>query len=621
MSSIFKFGFKYWRKRLFVAVICQIMGFIGILFGLFTPLFGQMIIGYVLNYNNNTVVTKSIFSFLFNGNYGDLGTFKLFLSIAFLFITLIVIRVILIYIRNNIFQRNGVKMENDLRKDTYKKLLSLTSSTILNHNTGDLLNTLNNDTIMFKELYAFNLLCIFDAFFMLIVSSILLISIHPLFIIIPVLISPILIFYLRKFIHAAREISVKIRDTNADMNMTVQENVHAIRIVRSFANENFEMTKFDKSNNNIKEAYFKHAEVTSKYNVIFNILRQSAYLASIAIGAILIFKGKLQVGSLVSCSGYTVYMMDLITNLSNSFFNFQQQLVSGGRIKAFLDTEILINNPEFPEFMRNGADIDLKDVSFTIDGNQLLKNITISIPQGKKIGIMGKTGSGKTVLLKALSRIHDITDGSIDINGINIKNYNMEDVRQKFSYVFQDVFLFSNTIDANIAFANPDIDHETVVKTAKIAQADDFIQKLPKGYDTIIGERGLGLSGGQKQRISIARAILKDSPVLILDDATSALDMFTEKALLNSIKNAFPEKTVLISAHRATSVKDCDEIIFLQDGEIVERGTFDELMQLNGHYAAIYNKQSAGGEIKEINLKEFSEQSDFSENKNQGKEA
>jgi ATP-binding cassette subfamily B protein len=603
--SVFKFGFTYWKKRLFIAVFCQVIGFIAILFGLFTPLFGQMIIDYVLTYNSNNEVTNSIFSFLLSGKYGDLGSFKLFLSIAVTFLILIVIRVILLYIRNNLFQRNGIKMENELRKDTYKKLLSLSSSTILNHNTGDLLNTLNNDTIMFKELYCFNMLCIFDSIFMLLTSSFLLISIHPLFLLIPIIISPILIYYLKKFVKAARDISKKIRNTNADMNMTVQENIHAIRIVRSFANEDFEMQKFDYSNENIKQAYFTHANVTSKYSVLFNTLRQCAYIASIAIGTILIFKGNLHVGSLVACSGYTVFMMDLITNLNNYFFNFQQQLVSGERIMNFLQTEVSINDPEYPEFMKSAADIKLNNVSLIIGEHQLLKNINLDIPKGKKIGIMGRTGSGKTILLKSLSRIIDISSGNITINGTDIKNYKLEDVRSKFSYVFQDVFLFSNTIDSNIAFANPEALHETVVTTAKIAQADDFIKKLPNGYETVIGERGLGLSGGQKQRISIARAILKDAPVLVLDDATSALDLFTEKALLSSIKNIYPEKSVLIAAHRASSVKECDEIIYIQDGEIVERGTFNELIALNGHYAAIYNKQSAGGEIKDINVNEL----------------
>ncbi len=174
---------------------------------------------------------------------------------------------------------------------------------------------------------------------------------------------------------------------------------------------------------------------------------------------------------------------------------------------------------------------------------------------------------------------------------MDIRNYTLESLRNYFSCVFQEVFLFSNTIDSNIAYAEPDIEKEQVIQAARHAQAHNFIKELPIGYDTVVGERGLGISGGQKQRISIARALLKDAPILILDDSTSALDIETEKRLLSSIKDNYPEKTLLISAHRMTSVVDCDEIIYMQDGMIIERGTFEELMELGGHFANVYKIQ------------------------------
>ena len=194
-------------------------------------------------------------------------------------------------------------------------------------------------------------------------------------------------------------------------------------------------------------------------------------------------------------------------------------------------------------------------------------------------------------MLEAFIRVHDLTDGEISINGENIKNIELESLRDKFAYVFQDVFLFSNTIDSNIAYAEPDIEKEQVVEAAKHAQAHGFIQRLDEGYETIVGERGIGISGGQKQRVSIARALLKDAPVLVMDDSTSALDVNTEKRLLQDIKENYPDKTLLISAHRLSSVVDCDEIIYMKDGMIVERGTFDELMKLNGHFASVYRIQ------------------------------
>ena len=221
----------------------------------------------------------------------------------------------------------------------------------------------------------------------------------------------------------------------------------------------------------------------------------------------------------------------------------------------------------------------------------VLKDINIDIPYGKKLGIVGGTGSGKSVLLESLVRIHDLTGGSIKINGTDVRDISLESLRDTYSYVFQDVFLFSDTIDSNIAYAVPDIERQQVVQAAKHAQAHNFIKNLTTGYDTVVGERGLGISGGQKQRVSIARALLKDAPVLVFDDSTSALDVNTEKQLLEDIRVNYPDKTVLISAHRLSSVAHCDEILFMQDGMIVERGTFDELMALNGHFANVYNVQ------------------------------
>ena len=210
---------------------------------------------------------------------------------------------------------------------------------------------------------------------------------------------------------------------------------------------------------------------------------------------------------------------------------------------------------------------------------------------GKKIGIVGGTGSGKSVLLESLIRVHDVSSGRITMNGTDIRAYDLDSLRQKFSYVFQDVFLFSNTITSNIAYSEPEVERQQIQKAAEHAQAHGFITNLMDGYETIVGERGLGISGGQKQRVSIARALLRDAPILVLDDSTSALDVGTEKKLLADIKKFYPDKTLLISAHRLSSVVDCDEILFMRDGSIEERGTFDELMKLNGDFAKIYNIQ------------------------------
>ena len=296
---------------------------------------------------------------------------------------------------------------------------------------------------------------------------------------------------------------------------------------------------------------------------------------------------------MVAATSYVLKIMSFITLINNCIFQMQQQLVSGKKMMEFMNLESKIKDGDIVADDTKKVDIKIENASMVIDGKQVLKNINLDIPYGKKVGIIGGTGCGKSVLLESFVRIHDMTSGRITLNGIDIRDYTIESLREQYSYVFQDVFLFSNTIDSNIAYSEPHAAKEQIIKAAKHAQAHSFIEELQDGYETIVGERGLGISGGHKQRVSIARALLKDAPVLIMDDSTSALDINTEKKLLNMIKEKYPKKTILISAHRISSVVNCDEIIYLQDGEIVERGTFDELMKINGHFAAVYNIQEA----------------------------
>ncbi len=599
--DILKFGFKYWKKRMPMAIFCQIMGYVGLTATLLLPQLTQLIIDFVIDVESFTPEkmesSGNLFMFLVrSGEYGAPGSTELFFSLAGVFLILLAVRIVLLYVRNNLFIRNGLKMETDLRNATYTKLTRQSNSILSRYSTGELLNIMNGDIVSFKELFAFVFLIIADAVFMLVVVVYLLARINPALIIIPLSLSPFLIVTLRKFMRAARDISAEIRNRNADMNMTVSENINAVRLIRSFTSEETELKKFDKRNEATKNTYFRHADIISSYTVLFNIMRQVAYIGSIAVGTLLILRGHLTVGSLVAFTGYVLNIMDNITNINNFMFTAQQQLVSGGRLLIFLETGNIIDELESPEQLSGRPHIATEELTLVMDDHTLLKNVTLDVPPGKKLGIMGGTGSGKTVLLKTLSRFMDATSGRVMINGEDVRKYPIEDVRRQFSFVFQDVFLFSNTIDANIAYYDPEADRERVRHCAETAQATSFIESMPDGYETVIGERGFGLSGGQRQRVSVARALLKDAPVLVLDDSTSALDTATEKKLLDIIQSEFSEKTILISAHRASSVAFCDEIIYMQDGEIIERGSFDELMAMRGNYYSIYAKQSADGE-------------------------
>lgn len=588
--NIFSYGMRYWKKHVPCAVFCQLIGFIGLTIDVILPLLGAMFVDYVLNFTGLTD-DSGLFSFLFD--YGEPGGWDLFFAIAVAFGLLELLREGLIYVRNILFQYNGLLFENELRDVTYKKLVELDSATVSQYNTGELLTTLSSDIITFKEMYSRVLLVLADGFFILIITCVMLAFNSLYMLILPAVVAPIMLVALVKYTRAARRVSMNIRDQNAVMNLCVQENIDAVRLVRSFANEDYEENKFDRVNRDLCNAYCEQVDVSAKYGMIFNVIRQIAYIATIVIGTLMVFTGQFQVGIMTACVTYVLRIMDYVTQISNGIYQLQYGLVSGGRIMQFLEKKTKIPQAETSERIGSVPNIEVKDVSVTEDGKALLKHISLSIPYGKKVGIMGGTGSGKSVLLKSLVRMYDATQGCIEINGKDIRRYDLDDLRNEFAYVFQDVFLFSNTIDANIAFYAPEIDRETVMRVAEQAQAGSFIRRLPQGFETIVGEKGLGLSGGQKQRISIARALLKNAPVLVLDDASSALDADTERKLMKSIKENYPEHTILIAAHRVSSIEDCDEILYMRDGEIVERGTFDELIRKDGVFAQIWRMQVA----------------------------
>ena len=588
--EVLKFGFGYWKKNLPMAILIQLCSYIAIICDLMLPLISEMFIDYVI-LDHSADTSDNIFAFMLSGKYGEVHTMRLFFSLAVIFMTLLSIRLVLVYFKNVTSQKLGVKLETDLRRATFRKIMELDSETLAEFNTGELLTTANADTVMYKELFCTMVVRIFDSIFVLAMCIYFLSSISVSLLIIPVILLPFFAVALISFRKKARVNYRNIRACNSEMSLTVQENIEAVRLVRSFTNEHIEKEKFRESNDKLKNAYVNQVNLSSKFEVIFSTIKQIAYIGSIAISAVLVIKGYMLVGFLVTASSYVMKIMDHISQINNTLFIMQQQIVSGSKLIQFLSCKSKVPEAEYAVEIQNKPDISVKDGYLVMDGKTVLKDINLNIPYGKKLGIVGGTGSGKSVLLESLVRIHDLTGGAININGTDIRDYTLDSLRDNFSYVFQDVFLFSNTIDSNIAYSEPDIEHRQVVQAAKHAQAHHFIKGLEMGYDTIVGERGLGISGGQKQRVSIARALLKDAPVIVLDDSTSALDVKTEKKLLKDIKENYPNKTMLISAHRLSSVVDCDEIIYMQDGMIVERGTFDELMKLGGHFAKVYNIQ------------------------------
>ncbi len=586
-----KFGYKYFKKSMPFAVLAEILSFIGIYAELLFPLLSGILVDYCIQSNEVEEASGGMFHFLLTGKYGEVHSMRLFCSVAIVFGILILLRIVLIYIRDLIQEWIGLRLETDLRHASYDKLMKLDSQTIADYNSGELLQILNSDTILFKEIFAHRLAYFGDSVFMVITTLILVAGIDIRFVVIPLILTPLLIKTVMDFKKQARVNFKEIRDRSAELNLATQENIAGVRIVRSFTNESLEEKKFDLVNQNFYRSRMDQIRISSKFDMTLNSIRQLAYISAIIIGAVLVMQGQLSIGCILASSTYVLRLMNNITTINNHIFVMQQQMVSGLELQRFMNKESRVPDDEASGLRSDTPNIVLKDVGLTIDGQEILKSINLDIPYGKKIGIVGETGSGKSVLLKTFSRERDITFGTIRIDGHDIREYSLQNLRNMYSYVYQDVFLFSNTIASNIAFSNPDADQKVIKEAAVHAQADSFIHRLSEQYKTIIGERGIGISGGQKQRVSIARAFLKNAPIFVLDDSTSALDVNTEKALLKDIRENFAEKTVIITAHRFSSVVDCDEILYMKDGQITERGTFEQLMKLNKNFAHVYKIQ------------------------------
>ena len=588
-----KFGLKYWKRNLPMAIVSQIISYISIIADLMFPMLAGILLNYIIKGEAVQEGAGGMFSFLLTGAYGGVQTYELFFNVAKVYIVFIIIRIVLVYVKNVTNQKLSLNLETDLRMVTFQKLMELDSQTVSEYNSGELLQIINSDTNMFKDMFGRIIPNIFDSIFVLIITIYLLSTINIWFILIPLVLMVPLAIALQNFRKKARANFRKIRQSQAEMTLTVQENIEAVRLVRSFTNEAVEKAKFDVSNDNVRQTHIKQVWLSSKFDVLFGSIKQFAYIGTIAIGALLVLRGDMLVGYIATCSAYVMKIMDHITQINNALFQMQQQLVSGVKMQTFLERETRIPDSKDDSLNTQTPNIKIENATLSFGSNHVLQGVSVDLPYGKKLGIVGGTGSGKSVLLKTLVRIMDLDSGSITIDGHDIKAYSLKNLRNFYSFVFQDVFLFSNTVESNIAYSDPEIDDEYVIEAATNAQAHDFITRLSEGYRTIVGERGLGISGGQKQRVSIARALLKNAPVLIFDDSTSALDVDTERRLLDAVRTEYADKTVIITAHRMSSVVDCDEIIYMRDGVITERGTFQELMDLNGDFAQVYNIQQA----------------------------
>lgn len=500
-------------------------------------------------------------------------------------------RCIFQYLKELTFDYFGAKIATNIRRNLFNHIQSLSLSFFDKNNTGELMSRVKDDVDRIWEVVSYMGMLSIEV---VIHTSIVIYNMYRLstkLAILPTIIIPImgsLAFVMEKKLGAIYE---SISEENAKLNTVAQENIAGVRTVKAFAREKFEIKKFLSRNKRYHDLNMKQSKVFIKIFPYFQFVTKVLPLLVIVLGGFLVMDGELSLGSLGAFTEYSmniVWPMEMLGWLSNGFAS---AIASSKRIKKIFNEKPEIMNPENPVILEEvKGSVQFKNVSFSLNDKSILSDINFNLEAGKTIGIMGATGTGKTSIINLLQRFYDVTSGEILLDGVNIKNLSLNQLRRSISLVMQDVFLFSDTINENIKMGKRmHVKQEEVIDAATNAMAREFIERMDNKYETIIGERGVGLSGGQKQRISIARALAKKNPILVLDDSTSALDMETEHSIQKSLSSL--DSTKIIIAHRISAVKNADEIIILDEGKIVERGKHEELLEKKGYYYKTYMAQ------------------------------
>lgn len=483
-------------------------------------------------------------------------------------------------------------VHEDIKNDLFKHLQKLEFEYYDGMNTGELMSRIGEDAENIWQTIGYGLRLFVENIIYFVFSTIILFSLNwqlTLACIIVMIPIGIIEVKLEKIFGSCYE---KISDKTAEINTTAQENIAGVRLVKAFAREKYEISKLLKMNREYYDLNMEQGKAIGKYFPPIEFLTNLSLIIMITLGGYLVMKDKITLGILVAFSGYIwnlIWPMRMLGELTDMI---SRTSASAKKIFNIIDRlpEIKSDAHCFtPENIK--GDIEFRNVYFKYNNENVLKDISIKIPSGSTVAIIGTTGSGKSTLMNLIGRHYDVCSGEILIDGVNLKDYNLKSLRSNMSIVPQESFLFSDTILNNITFSNNNASFEEVKNAATLSCCINFIENLPEGFDTEIGERGIGLSGGQKQRISIARALVRQAPIMILDDATSALDMETEHRLLQNLKGKTKTSTTFIIAHRISSVKDADIIIYLENGEIKESGTHKELLDRKGAYYNIYCQQ------------------------------
>ncbi|QJD82484.1 ABC transporter ATP-binding protein [Cohnella herbarum] len=496
--------------------------------------------------------------------------------------------------------RLGNRLAYRLRNGCYEKLQQLSFSYYDTARTGDLMSRLTADIEGIRNFIGFGFAQLLNTGFLLVFGFGMMFYIDWKLTLMTFAVIPVLGYVAIRFEQNIHPVFRSIRSAVGRLTVRVQENITGVRTVKSFAREPFEINKFVKENVDYRDNHLHLAGVWAKYFPMIEFIANLSVAALLLVGGWRVIDGSLTLGDLVALTGMLGLIVAPLWTLGFQINNYTQSKASGERLLELLNQPIAVKNT------KNSLELDadavkghirFDDVSFRYtnrdDAPSALLGFNLDAPAGSVIGLLGGTGSGKTTAVGLLLRAYDVGEGSVTLDGVDIRHIELASLRSQTAIVFQESFLFSTTIKENICYGFPEASQEDIEEAARLAQADGFIRELPLGYETVVGERGMGLSGGQKQRIAIARALLSKPKILILDDATSALDMETEHEIQTAIRSVMAGRTVFMIAHRISSLRRADEIIVLDRGHTIQRGTHDKLVRQPGLYRETYRIQYA----------------------------
>ena len=477
----------------------------------------------------------------------------------------------------------------NLRRRLFEKMQYSDMCFFDSHRTGDLMTRMSADLDWCRHFLAYIDYRIIDAACTFLFATVYLSIVNWKLTLLLIVITPVLLLITKFFSKHVRSRFVFMREKLSEMNTAAQENIAGNRVVKAFAREEYEKERFEQKNRAFMDSHLRINKLWLTFFPMIELLVNAIQLVTVFVGGLFIIRGELTPGELAIFTGLSWAVSNPMRELGNLINDLQRFSTSAAKVmELHYGKPEIVDAPDAMEHERMRGQIEFDHVSFRIDSKPILSDVTFSVLPGQTVAVMGPTGSGKTTLIQLLARFYDVTEGQIRVDGCDVKQWKLKELRGDIGTATQDVFLFSDTVEGNIAFGNQALTLDEVKDFARRADAAEFAEKLPEGYDTIIGERGVGLSGGQRQRIALARALAVRPSILVMDDTTSAVDSETELYIQNQLRSLPFPCTKFIIAQRISSMRDADLILVLQDGKITEQGTHRELLEKRGYYWQTY---------------------------------